>query len=735
MSSTLHGARGHGAKASLFDSTSSFCEKCRNIQWQKPHPISNPDIPPDGPDEWACDHYESVAQLEQSARQGCPLCHICSLHMSAGDAIIGNPYDWRLIFTVKQPTVVFVLCFSIISFTNGEEMWRSVGWIPIGNTTFSCVPQEWLGATHRPENLNSDLGKLVRGTIQPWMNTCLAGEGSHSRCRPDGTVPFSLPTRLIDVGRPNADIVRLVDTAGQVNGRGRHDYLILSYVWGKGNKPARTTLANLKHRQSGIMMKALPASIKDAIILTRAMGIRYLWVDAICIIQPDGQKGDDKDWQAEAPKMGAYYSNALCCIYASLAADSSDGFLAERFSWRFPLRPLYFAKPKSAPYQNPEGPPEFFKIDIPNGSDSINYDKMQTMQRAWCLQEWLLPQRKLHWTKYGLFWECCGVYGVSENNPLDLPLDVPDFWRPIFSRPEGESFPESWFVVVTRYSTMKLTHETDRLAAIQGIANRLCDTYGDEYFGGIFRSYVVQGLTWSRTRNGFNFRPNDLFPSWSWASMPTAQYKAFNPFHEPIAKCFHFGPHITSTGINDFDKSHNRSIGMEAPLIHLEVTADASHLEYYGKGYYGNGPYAIIQFASTTWPGAMIWLIPDTPCMPMARLDIMMLTRYVSTPDRKEGGIELGKIEYYGILVAKLAEDPNEQLDGILCRRVGHIQLIVKIEDDPPQFDLRPSVLQENGSEDATKLIAKIGDRFAKYKDLRQTRALEVVPLGGYIRG
>ncbi|KAF5008045.1 hypothetical protein FDECE_5666 [Fusarium decemcellulare] len=677
----MNGARGHGAEASLFDSTSSFCKKCRNIQWQKPHPISNPDIPPDGPDEWACDHYESLAQLEQSARQGCPLCHIFSLHMIVGNT--DNPSKWRLIFTVRQPGVLYLLCFWVVSFTNGvrngEEQWHSVAWIPIENTTFSQVQNERLGATHRPnaKDLNSDLGKLVRGTIQPWMSTCLNGEGSHSLCRADGTVPFSLPTRLIDVGRSNAEIVRLVDTSRQVNGTGRHDYLILSYVWGKGNKPARTTLANLKHRQSGIMMNALPESIKDAIILTRAMGIRYLWVDAICIIQPDGQKGDDKDWQAEAPKMGAYYSNALCCIYASLAADSSDGFLAERFSGRFPLRPLYFAKPKSALYQNPEGPLEFFKIAVPSGSDSINFDNMRTMKRAWCLQEWLLPQRKLHWTRTGLFWECCGVYGISENNPFGPPPDVPDFWRPIFSRPEGESFPESWFVVVTRYSTMKLTHETDRLAAIQGIANRLCDTYGDEYFGGVFRSYVAQGLAWSRVRNAVNFRPNDLFPSWSWASMPGAQYNGFNPFEKPIATCFHFGPHITSTGINDFDEGHKRSIGVEAPLIHLEVKPDAGHLEYYGKG-----PYGIIRFSSATWPGAMIWLIPDTPCMPIARLDIMMLTRYLYTPDRKGVNIEPGHIAYYGILVAKLAEDPNEQLVGILCKRVGHIKIIVKIEDD-----------------------------------------------------
>ena len=61
----------------------------------------------------------------------------------------------------------------------------------------------------------------------------------------------------------------------------RPRYLSLSYVWGKSNECAKTTRLNFNQRKQQIDVAAFPRTIQDAIKITRAMGIEYLWVDAV----------------------------------------------------------------------------------------------------------------------------------------------------------------------------------------------------------------------------------------------------------------------------------------------------------------------------------------------------------------------------------------------------------------------------------------------------------------------
>ncbi|KAI0399286.1 hypothetical protein F4802DRAFT_590359 [Xylaria palmicola] len=65
-----------------------------------------------------------------------------------------------------------------------------------------------------------------------------------------------------------------------------------------------------------------PATFRDAIRMTRILGIRYLWIDPLCTIQ-----NGTNDWQKEPPRMGAAYENAYLTIAAVSAADDTEGFL------------------------------------------------------------------------------------------------------------------------------------------------------------------------------------------------------------------------------------------------------------------------------------------------------------------------------------------------------------------------------------------------------------------------
>ncbi|EHK43235.1 hypothetical protein TRIATDRAFT_179156, partial [Trichoderma atroviride IMI 206040] len=169
-----------------------------------------------------------------------------------------------------------------------------------------------------------DLENIMQNIVNPWVDDCVK---THNGCREVQQLGFEscTPTRLIDVGTTHENTVKLVDSGGLSKPR----YLIFSYCWGASNDRSKTTRANIEQRRESILIAALPESIRDAIAVTKLMGVRYLWVDAICIIQEDKENNDGflDDWNIEAAKMASYYSNALCCISNLSAADSSEGFL------------------------------------------------------------------------------------------------------------------------------------------------------------------------------------------------------------------------------------------------------------------------------------------------------------------------------------------------------------------------------------------------------------------------
>lgn len=92
-----------------------------------------------------------------------------------------------------------------------------------------------------------------------------------------------LPTHLLDVGSFELNSIRLRVTAGQ-----RGFYTALSHCWGDDIK-MRTTSDSIAARQKQILYSDLPKTFQDAVAVTRDLGLRYLWIDALCIIQDDAQ--------------------------------------------------------------------------------------------------------------------------------------------------------------------------------------------------------------------------------------------------------------------------------------------------------------------------------------------------------------------------------------------------------------------------------------------------------------
>lgn len=100
--------------------------------------------------------------------------------------------------------------------------------------------------------------------------------------------------------------------------------MTLSHCWGR-TQFITTTRDTLKQRIAGIALTDLSKTFKDAVSLTRKLGIRYLWIDSLCIIQKDKE-----DWEREAGKMGAVYSQSFLNIAATSSAEGSGGLFKER---------------------------------------------------------------------------------------------------------------------------------------------------------------------------------------------------------------------------------------------------------------------------------------------------------------------------------------------------------------------------------------------------------------------
>ena len=75
----------------------------------------------------------------------------------------------------------------------------------------------------------------------------------------------------------------------------------------------------------GFDFALLPQSLKDGIMITRCLGLQYIWIDCLCIVQDD-----EEDWHREAGRMGDIYSKSYLTIAAARSADSNNGFLAPR---------------------------------------------------------------------------------------------------------------------------------------------------------------------------------------------------------------------------------------------------------------------------------------------------------------------------------------------------------------------------------------------------------------------
>jgi hypothetical protein len=246
-----------------------------------------------------------------------------------------------------------------------------------------------------------------------WIKSC----EKHPFCKkarphPD---PSFRPTRLIKViGSTSA---RLVETSKEDTSA----YLALSHCWGKPDATGKTTFVVLDSRDTmdawtaSIPVEDLAKNFQDAIRITFGLGLEYLWIDSICIIQRDRE-----DWEIESAKMGYVYANAICTISATASNNAHGGcfFPVEQFQNDCVVG-IDSCSSLAVGHPSSEG----------GGTRQLFRDKVELAplnSRAWCFQERVLSKRVLHFSRGVLLFECNTML-ASEYQSQGVPHHEPPF--------------------------------------------------------------------------------------------------------------------------------------------------------------------------------------------------------------------------------------------------------------------------------------------------------------------
>jgi len=142
------------------------------------------------------------------------------------------------------------------------------------------------------------------------LKTCVE---SHERCKYNFNT--KLPTRVLDLGHPDKPLsVKLYESSGL-----EAHYTCLSHCWGQ-TRSIKTERSNIASHYQGIVWTTLPRTFQDAIVFTRKLGLHYLWIDSLCIMQ------DEKfDWLKESANMSSIYKNSYLTISATKSANDDRG--------------------------------------------------------------------------------------------------------------------------------------------------------------------------------------------------------------------------------------------------------------------------------------------------------------------------------------------------------------------------------------------------------------------------
>jgi hypothetical protein len=372
---------------------------------------------------------------------------------------------------------------------------------------------------------------------QMWISEC----NKHEKCKrwPEvhGTAGF-VPSRLVEIeGSTRDGSVRLVNGA-ETGSKGKV-YATLSHCWGR-----RTFVRLLKSNERELRAKIYPSilstTFRDAIELARDLGLSYIWIDALCIVQDDPD-----DWKREAAAMSAVYANSYINLAAAASSDSYGGL--------FMSDDRTFCQTVSVEVKLDTGDTETYMAFYDTFLQDVDSGPLAT--RAWVVQERFLAPRILQLGDAQAHWECLSMTSSQclarplelasyKANNLKRLRDDADYGKILtdiecLSKGSGtELVYRQWEILVQKYNMCLLTYASDRPIAILGIVAVISRLLGldinTDYIHGLWRPRFIDGLSWTNWKRSQDplqraDRVHHSVPTWSWQFVDAASCPLTGP--------------------------------------------------------------------------------------------------------------------------------------------------------------------------------------------------------------
>ncbi|TPX15355.1 uncharacterized protein E0L32_004632 [Thyridium curvatum] len=377
---------------------------------------------------------------------------------------------------------------------------------PVRPSASYCLLTEFSVFRAKHEKPNGDALHEANGTncdlslVRKWIGEC---DAKHAmRCTSKHQV-WS-PRRLVYLGDQDAH-VKVVTVSKTWPAE---PYATVSYRRPSPLRPSPMLLLENRHElEQYIPVETLPMALQDAMHVARGLGISFIWIDALCIIQDTEDDTAPQSEMTEKPADGvdgngnddlhylrSVYRYGCINISATGAIHSDEPLVSNRCA-------LYHAESLLV---NSHGKP----VRLSPRNDDLP-DQVLLDSRAWIFQEENLARRTLHLGGYEMAWscrECCRTesFGIKPSQYQTVT-------------------PQNWLLQVEKFSRRRLYHQTDVLDAVRGLSGLWAGSCDIPVVRGICVADLGRALLWRPTDEAQASPADDSLslyaPSWTWLSV------------------------------------------------------------------------------------------------------------------------------------------------------------------------------------------------------------------------
>ncbi|XWX01535.1 hypothetical protein V2A60_009563 [Cordyceps javanica] len=458
-------------------------------------------------------HHASLEGLGRAAADGCEL---CVLIRAQADALLAeletpkakegrySPPDFDMWLTQRCDGGQGFWVWSAPTFNSRAAV------LPVAAFAFVVSEDHPLAGTIRGRPVAPNIDPLGLRPLIRWNEEC----DQHPQWY-GGNGP--MPSRLIDLKSSSSEnCVEIIEPAAEA----RHQYAALSY------DSESATVSRWENRVLAageqVDVDVLPKMFQDAISVTRTLGIRHLFIDALCV------PNHVQEWARDSEQFASAYKSSHLTLSATGSEAASDGLFPPR-----PARAL-----ARVPYPTPDdaaagGTVSVCAVPLAKETNRDFYVDMATQplsRGVWSFQERVLSRRTVHFASDQMYFECMHFFASEDG--LRVPLcyhsaaEAPPAGTEYFRKRAEQDTPSSrWFAMLFDYGPRQSRGDGGagagggKLAALANVARAYRRiNNNDDYVAGHWKDSLLESLCWQALSEA---RPSGQTgaPSWSWASI------------------------------------------------------------------------------------------------------------------------------------------------------------------------------------------------------------------------